>query len=1059
MAKISEIINEMEQLLNSADQSNSLKGQHLAESYADICRDVNESLAECQSLFLMGAYSEARRLNSRARPPFTERCRILDFPHRREWIGLCRLYNWPIPPELNEKVVKLLLDDDEKKIELSIEELQSQWRRIIRDGSLHEKLILARKIYALSPTGVWRANLLNVEHPWVNELKAGANEALNEGRLDEVAEIYGELISPELLQKLPENDLKKFKEATEAFRISQIEKKKKDLLEEIACCYSSMLLPELDDALTRWAELEDDPLFSVTQEEQLQISEARTFFQEQQAQANAEQLFFSLQNQLETLLNDEADPHEIERIYHSLLQLDRPINPMLEERVSDLNERLALEAGRKHFRRCIYWGSSAIAVTLLIFTGIFLIQRELELRRDTAKIKEMVSARHFDAALQYCDKIAQERPATAKRAALVALRKEVEGLCSEAAAAAGTFEDISQKLRKTYFNTAKILDPDVEKLFSELDERAKLLPEEKSSEKNELFQQYIELRNLAWGKNEAAFVREISGFQNRMNSLMANMETLAEADASTRISSLKMESSALLHKYQSKVRKESYEQWDKNFKDYAAQMDKKMQEYRQLLNDMHALSRPDNLDDYNRVLQDVRSRSGKLFNRFETAAKQFPSELALHDLVSDQTKLLPVINQYLYNPLCRDIHRADMLRRQHLNTPSIRLKKVEYLRKNILEKEYKVYELIMLGNQMRYHFYLEDPAKDIEVEWNWEKTLVKAVGIRFLTTSGSKADAVFRISSENVRAGKGKKRLRPPVSFDEQSLSLKLQFMPEQKCGKLPEFMQLASPAVLKKRSQLSYAGHYLLFRDILQEFSGSWGNPEIFHALLKTADNKDLTNVYAKAGLIKHLLTLLPVSNDPFYRDLLALSQFINRYTFGKRENWQDPRLTCEFPQDAAEFDRGLAKLNLAQKFSRILLSEKLLEEVIKNPVRAVGIFYKEPNGSWSLHPFKYEADVFLYDEVVIMHKSSEDPGKYNCTALVPAKFATPVPAEKIAPELQDNLYHGQLVYAKNNSWSKAFRTISGNLQSSGYQMPEEIVWPESWPVNRRNVSELMKK
>ena len=1058
MAKISEIIKQMEQMLDSADQSNSLKGQRLAESYADICNDVNDSLAECQSLFLMGAYSEARKLNAKAKPPFTERCRILNFPRRQDWIELCRIYNWPTPPDLNEQVIKLLLDNDDKQLELSIEELQSQWRRIIRDGSLHEKLILARKIYALAPTGVWKANLLNVEHPWVKELKNNAEAALKEGRLEEVAEIYTELTSAELLHKPSETDLKKFREATETFRKQQIEKKKKDLLEEIACCYLSMMLPELDDALTRWADLEDDPLFSITTEEQLQISDARTFFQEQQAQANAEQLFFSLQNQLETLLNDEADPREIERIYHSLQQLDRPINPILEERVKDLDARLAMEASRRHFRRCIYWGSSALALTLLIFTGIFLIQRELELRRDSAKIREMVTARHFDAALQYCDKIAQDRPATAKRAAIVALRKEIEGLRKEAAAAAETFDDICQKLRAAYFNTARILDQDVETLFSDLDARAKLLPEEKISIKNELFQQYLELRNLAWEKNEAAFIREISVFQKKMNSFMTDMETLAEADASTRPGTLKMESSAMLHKYQSKIRKESYEQWNKNFNDYNAQMDKKLQEYRQLLADTQALSNPGNLEDYNLVLQLARSRSDKLFSRFETASKQFPSELALQNLLNAPEKLLPVINQYLYNPLCRDIYRADMLAKLHFNTPASRLKKVDYLRKNILEKEYKVRELIMTDNQNTYFFYLENPAEDIEVEWNWEKSLAKAAGIRFLTGSGSKADAVFRLTSDEVKTGKGK-RSRPPISFDEQCHSLKLEFMPYQKCGILPKFMRLEKAELLKNHSKISYARHYLLLKDILQEFSGSWGTAEILHGLLTAAGKQEFINVYAQAGLIKHLLTLMPVSNDPLYRDLQELSQYINQYTSAGRENWQDPRLVYTHRQEVSKFSSGLEKLKLKEKFSRIIFSEKLLKNVTRNPVRPVGIFYQETNGAWSLHPFKYENDVFLYDELVIMHKDDELPGKSCFTALVPAKFAAPVPSAQIAPELLDKLYHGQLVYAKNDSWTKVFRMIAVMLQNDGYPIPENIIWPESWPVNRRNINELMKK
>ena len=108
MAKINDMMNEIEQLLSCNDLSNNPHSKKLASDYAAICRDLNKDLRECKSLFQMGAYAEARRLNSRSKPPFTERFRILNFSGRDEWIRLCNMYSWDVPPALDSDTVRQL---------------------------------------------------------------------------------------------------------------------------------------------------------------------------------------------------------------------------------------------------------------------------------------------------------------------------------------------------------------------------------------------------------------------------------------------------------------------------------------------------------------------------------------------------------------------------------------------------------------------------------------------------------------------------------------------------------------------------------------------------------------------------------------------------------------------------------------------------------------------------------------------------------------------------------------------------------------------------------------
>ena len=70
----------------------------------------------------------------------------------------------------------------------------------------------------------------------------------------------------------------------------------------------------------------------------------------------------------------------------------------------------------------------------------------------------MINARHFDAALKYCNKISHERPMTAKRAAIVALRTEAENLLKESQAAENVFNETCEELTNNYLNEEKVLD-------------------------------------------------------------------------------------------------------------------------------------------------------------------------------------------------------------------------------------------------------------------------------------------------------------------------------------------------------------------------------------------------------------------------------------------------------------------------------------------------------------------------------------------------------------------------------------------------------------------------
>lgn len=1077
MAKIDEIIRDMEQLLSGSDHSNSPRGRQLAEIYSEICRDVNDSLAECRSLFRMGAYAEARKLNARAVPVLTDRYRLLNFSKRADWIRLCNLYGWSVPPELDSETAEQLLSEDDQELELTITELQDQWRRIIRDGSLREKLILARKIYALDPSDIWRSNLLNVERPWVNMLKMEADEALADERAKDLADLYNELISPDLLQKIPPASLSKYQDLLNRYSREQIEQQKHTLLDEIGSLYAAMLLDELEDALSRWSALESNPLFSCTREEQIQIDDARTFFLEQQADINKKERFKSLQNQLEQLLNDEADPKEIDHVYHSLQQLDCPIKPLLEERMHDLYAKLELEAKRRHVRRCVYWGVSVLLLAAVIFTTIFLVQREREFRRDSAKIRELIDNNQYEAALKYCSRIAQERPHIAERPAIEALRKESEEKLAEIQKSGEIFDNLCNDLESKYLNKERVLDPVVSELFDELEKRAQSLSEEKRARQITLLKKYEDLKKSIYQEFEIAFIKDVKAMEMKWAEFFSTLSEFTESEK--KCIELKTESMKLLGTYQARISKELYDEWKKKFEENASQYDEIRKRDREARARMRTLSYPESLEEYADALKQAEINAGKVQEAFQKAIAQFPDATTLNLAYGHESNLVKVMDQYPQDPYCRDIKRKVSHPEHDAQFTEERKRRLGKLQKETLEDHYKVSELVLYFGAIPYHFYLNDAKNDIYLETDWDETVWRALRLSFVVANNKlKADIVFQVadSAKEVYAKHGVmivngKKILFPLNREHKSetsqtmdknRNLKLQVMPGQKFDHLPNMLILPDKMVLKDTSGLKLAAHYTVLQKQLSCLGANPDSHKILSAIYNVAQDRTITNIYAKVHLLKQLYSLLPVSKLPHYSKLLnELSVLLDHYTDNpEKQRWQDPTATHENQRDVTTFHNKLAALNLKEKISALILNEFLLKRAVKYYPVASGVLFCE-EGRWILRPFKlHQKALQLECDVFILSGSTDQK---NCVRFSPIRFIAGVPEAELPDVIKGKLFNGQLVYLNRNlvSWQKEFQGAALDLKNLGFSVPADtgnIVWPEIWPLNLRNIQELMQ-
>lgn len=1076
MAKINDMMNEIEQLLSCNDLSNNPHSKKLASDYAAICRDLNKDLRECKSLFQMGAYAEARRLNSRSKPPFTERFRILNFSGRDEWIRLCNMYSWDVPPALDSDTVRQLNESGDRK-EISIEELQNQWRRIIRDGSVREKLILARKIYAIDKSSVWKSNLLNIERTWVNMLKKSAENAFNEKRIEELIEICNELKSPELLQPQPESFFDKYQNDINAFKRSKTDEKKNILLDEIAADYMALDLDSLEKSLEKWGNMQEDPFFSVSKEEEKQVNDARNFLLEKLAERNAKEEFSRLQSQLEMLLNENGDPEEINKVYHSLQQFDKPIKKLLENRMAEFYEMMELERKRKHVRSCVSWGVSALVIAIGVFATVLYFQAEKELRDACASMQKHIKENNYSLALEFYKSVQKKSSSIANKAALKALHEEAQKRRDDAVIAEKEFTEKCELLEKKYFNDENILHPAVSKIMTELEELAAILPIEKKNIRSQLQVKYENLKTAKIAANEIKFRNEILKLQKDWTNLFNSFNKVPAHDNLKKKNILERRGTALLNEYKSKISAELYAEWEKNLADNTVSFGKYQKNREEMMSKTKNLYQPVSAEQYFLALRGDVNISSETANDFNKALRQLVIDEPIFRIINnvyDETKLNAIANQYTANPFCRELNRRN--KAAH-NTAAFRSKQKNIFDsyKKLIMPQHAVKEIVLYDKNQQYHFYFNNPDKDIDIEKTWDNKKIKSLQFFFLHSANNiKHSAVFKVNDEKIAEKiaelkkehaqknsslkkKNRKQFVPPPA-NELFKYLEFIFMPNQKYGTLPSKMMLKDYEVLSDLTKLRTAAQ----NTVLQATADNLQKGDIvliLKSIIRVAEDNTITNIYAKVNIIRAMLAFLPQDKQWIYHNSLQpLNELLRKYSAGERAWWQNPAASFKYPEDKVNFPKEISKLDLRKIFAGIILSEKLSHVICKYPPLPCGIFFREGN-SWRLHSFQF--NLTDYNTLFIV-SSAANPQDNKMHAFSAIDFVKPVPQEKLPQDIASELYNGQLVYfvSSLDSWKLGFKSAIEELKKENFSVPENadgIVWPEYWPQNKRNFKELM--
>ena len=398
--------------------------RELTAQYAEWCSQINERLEACHDLLSEGFLSET--LEEVQRPPAVlPLVELFDFPETEAWLELIGEQGLAAPPKLELDLAAELnkafaLADTLRPL------LENHRMAAIGRGDLTLRLQLLRQLREAMPSNLgWLDDQKELEKHRLAEIANELEDLKHHGTSHDIALLVQELgggwlvpVDPSLLDKA--KHILECAERSESQRYaSEHAQRLLDACNADDVARANAARQQLESLRFDWTQL-------VTPDIGHRVTEAIAWLDEQNEAAEKRHRFQRLTAQLERLLDEEAAPSELERVYAAMERLELPVPAVIDRRYRARIETASLQKARK------YRLAFAVILALLIGSGMGIgyYIRESSRQRLTqaavAKIKELIHEKNFQGAREVYETTVREHPWAASRPALEAAKQQLQ---------------------------------------------------------------------------------------------------------------------------------------------------------------------------------------------------------------------------------------------------------------------------------------------------------------------------------------------------------------------------------------------------------------------------------------------------------------------------------------------------------------------------------------------------------------------------------------------------------------------------------------------------------
>ena len=1024
-------MNSIKQYLSGKDQSNTPQIREAAKIYIQACREVNSKLSECRNLIAAGLYIDAEKISDSMNPTLCSRAKMLflepvELTRLKE---ICQMYQYGTVEDIDYETLNKL-DSNQDRQTVNINNLILRWRKIARTGSNIEKIRLLRDIIRNLPdngdNALWISNLQSVEKQHTQTLLSEAESALASGNGALLEQLCNALHDPELLSPIDGEVLKKYQPCIEKHQKELLNKELQQRCTDLFAAYSAMNPDQAAIHLREYDMLVSNPLYTPDPMTEQAVAEVRTYVSNQQLRRENEQIYQRTLAELTSALDKHADYESIENLYAALRQTDLPIDQRLNSRVANRREEYIIETNRRHLRKCIYGVLSAILLLIVGFMTFILVQRARNYNSSCDSMLNLMKQKNYAGVLELYENIQKNSPVLLQFGKLSALKMEAEKLLAEQKTAqdklAAIFDQAEKELQKAlpdqqYIrqleqnikssgNTA--MTPALEKRLQEFQFAVRQMEFKMRQQQEKAFSAAISQATVQLDECMDIMQRPNADFQQinaRISVIMENIERYA-ANAGNVSPQLRQQQLELVRSRVNTLRQDLRNAIQRKTLNKQLNTPKSFVEYIETLEKLPETAPDLAAGSYKTLLQKM-----PLYRMLNSAA-------TMGNNVKDKQELQQFLQQNNINipNICFASDASSLLPDEFF---AERLKRQTDQLQNDLFDLYNCYELVF-----------EDPSG---VDWRFYSA-EQPISDRSRTSRIPKALAV------NVMLSPGSNGKFLPIRVIRKN-SGEIVFYPGKLAGTIlpKEFVKLKNMNVTD--TLFPKARHSRMLERILRELS-KCSDPEALSRViceqLQIICKDDSANTFARAAIARRLLDILPLSSEFYLTAVNHYTGLLDTTALQQYELWYQPTVEAEFAEQSTELKKIFNSFNPENLQKMRKFNEKLCRKALDRGITAGGIILKNRDGKTRLHfftPGMEFSELWLYT-------SNSDSGKT-------AGFTVCTPQE-ITSGTVKNLENGTVFFVpfdNNNT-----RTLADEfIQQAAKENIAPVIWPASWPLNRR--------
>lgn len=418
------IVEEIRSFLQAVDQTYSDQVRDLAARYAEACREVNQRLRRCEEFLQKGLRSEAIHL-AQAEPILLDVVAILDFLELDTWREIVMAYSLPASPKLLLATAEAL--NEAYTIVQPLEHLLKKHRLLaLSRAPLPERLGVLRQIVALDGGNpVWTDDIRAFEKVRVRQLEQEVEGALYNQDKRTLERVFGEIRSTAWVDDPPVGLIHRVENLARQASAKQLRESLQTVANEIRAAVAAGDVDRVRRLRDRWnAEALrgglplDDPLWR-------RVGAGFDWLNEQDRQRAEERKQKAALLKLESALNDNAAPEELERLYRAAVLRDGGVPEVLE---GHYHVKVQSLRGARDRRRRRILAVCLVAGLALGATAVFMIYEAIQENRVQQRVQTLKGLRDsgdWEEAGRYLEQLDADEPRAAAAPEIGSLRKQI----------------------------------------------------------------------------------------------------------------------------------------------------------------------------------------------------------------------------------------------------------------------------------------------------------------------------------------------------------------------------------------------------------------------------------------------------------------------------------------------------------------------------------------------------------------------------------------------------------------------------------------------------------